>query len=145
LIGAISGHCQKLAGFAFVNNTDLIVTVSENQADTVANCMQAAVAEWEEMLSTTRGALVPDKCFWYLVNFEFHGSKWNYLGIDKQVQLKVQNVQGDLTNIPQLPVTEARQMLGVRVALDGNNAAELDHLRQIATEWYMAMKVGRYS
>jgi len=37
----------------------------------------------------------------------------------------------------------ARQTLGVRVALDGNNAAKFGHLLQVATEWYMAMKVGR--
>jgi len=85
----------------------------DNQADTVATRMQAVVAEWEELLSTTRGALVPEKCFWYLVNFDFQGSKWKYSETYKNVHLKVRNAQGDLTNIPQLPVTEARQTLGV--------------------------------
>jgi len=133
----------KISRVCFVNDTDLIVTASDYQAATVANHMQVAVAEWEELLSTTGGSLVPGKCFWYLVNFEFQGSKWNYLGIYKQVQLKVRNAQGDLTNIPQLPVMEARRTLGVRVAPDGNNAAKFDHLIQIATEWYMVMKEDR--
>jgi len=38
---------------------------------------------------------------------------------------------------------EARRTLGVRVVPDGNNMAEFEHLIQIATEWYTAMKVGR--
>jgi len=113
LIGAISGQCRKLAGFAFVDDMDLIVTAVDNQADTVATHMQAAVAKWEELLSITGGALVPEKCFWYSVDFEFQGSKWNYSETYKQVQLKVRNAQGDLTNIPQLPVMEARRTLGV--------------------------------
>jgi len=81
---------------------------SDNQADTVATHMQATVAKWEELLSTTGGALVREKCFWYLVDFDFQGSKWKYSETYEQVHLKVRNAQGDLTNIPQLPVTEAR-------------------------------------
>jgi len=124
LIGAISGHSRKLAGFAFVNDTDLIVTDTEQDAMTVATWMQDAVEEWEALLSTTGGALVPEKCFWYMVNFEFHGSKWQYSRPSRSVKLAVRNVMGELTPIPQLPVMEGRQTLGVRVAPDGNNAAE---------------------
>jgi len=36
-----------------------------------------------------------------------------------------------------------RWNLGVRVAPDGNNEAEFEHLMQIATKWFMAMKAGR--
>jgi len=45
-------------------------------------------------------------------------------------------------NHPQLLVMEAHRTLGVRVAPDSNNAAELEHLMQIATKWFMEMKAG---
>jgi len=80
LIGAISGYKWKLAGFAFVDDTDLIETGIEESASAsdVAHRMQDAVAEWEALLSATGGALVLEKCIWYLVDFEFTGSHWRY-------------------------------------------------------------------
>jgi len=144
LIGAISGHKRKLAGFAFVDNTDLIVTGTEESAlaSDVAHQTQDAVAEWEALLSATSGALVPEKCFWYLVDFEFTGSHWWYIRKNDSVSLAVRNAAGELVTIPQLSVTEARRTLRVRVAPDGNNDAEIQHLMQIANEWFTAMKVG---
>jgi len=49
---------------------------------------------------------------------------------------------GELTPIPQLTVMEGWHTLGVRVAPDGNNKAELEHLTQIVMEWFTAMKAG---
>jgi len=143
LIGAISGHSWKLAGFAFVDDTDLIVTDTEQNGAAVVRKMQAVVAKWEALLLATGGALVLEKCFWYMVNFEFHGSKWKYSEGFKPVGLAVCNAAGQATPIPQLPVTEAQQTLGISVAPDGNNTAEFEHLTQIATEWFTMMKAGR--
>jgi len=51
--------------------------------------------------------LVPEKCFWYMVNFEFHGSTWKYLEKFEMAGLAVCNAEGQVIPIPQLPVTEA--------------------------------------
>jgi len=55
LIGAISGHSLKLAGFAFVNDTDLIFTAPTNSEVEVAKKMQELVATWEALLAATGG------------------------------------------------------------------------------------------
>jgi len=145
LIGAISGQSRKLAGFAFVDDTDLIVTDEGDSELEVAKKMQESVATWEALLSATGGALVPEKCFWYQVRFEFQGSKWTYATKKGTIPLQVRNAEGKLVTIPQLEVTEARRTLGVRVAPDGNNKAELEHLMQTASTWFTAMKAGRIS
>jgi len=144
LIGAISSYKWRLAGFAFIDDTNLIVTgIKESaSASDVAHRMQDAVAEWEALLSATGGALVPEKCFWYLVDFEFMGSQWQYTRKSDSVLLVVRNAAGNLVMIPQLSATEARRTLGVRVAPDGNNDAEIQHLTQIANKWFTAMKAG---
>jgi len=49
LIGVISGHSQNLAGFAFVDNTDLIVMDTKQNVMAVATWMQDTVAEWEAL------------------------------------------------------------------------------------------------
>jgi len=38
--------------------------------------MQKVVHRLEGLLWATGGALVPDKCFWYLVDFEYANNKW---------------------------------------------------------------------
>jgi len=59
------------------------------------------------------------------------------------VSLVVHNAAGKMSPIPQLLVIEACQTLGVRFAPDGNNDAKFEHLMQIASEWFMAMKAGQ--
>jgi len=98
---------------------------------------------WEALLSATGGALVPEKCFWYLISFEFHGSKWRYVNVRALEPLEVCNAEGQKVAIPQLQVTEACQTLGVRVAPDRNNKAELEHLMTMASQWFTAMKASR--
>ncbi len=79
LQGAISLQNRTIAGFAFVDDTDLCVTHPTDQANQVAGHMQKAVTLWEGLLHATGGALVPEKCFWYLVAFEHSNNRWKYL------------------------------------------------------------------
>jgi len=142
LIGAISGQSHTLAGFAFIDDTDLIVTDTADSVFVVAQKMQDLVATWEALLSATGGALVPKKCFWYLISFEFQGSKWHYANQWAPKPIEVRNADGQKMVIPQLPVTEAHRTLGVGLAPDGNNKAELEHLMTTASQWFTAMKAG---
>jgi len=41
--------------------------------------MQAALDLWNQGLSATRGALIPEKSFWYLIDFKWAGSRWKYV------------------------------------------------------------------
>jgi len=63
-ICALSREQRALAGFAFVDDTDLIVTSLTNQTDDVIQQMNNVLTTWNRLLHTTRGSLVPDTCFW---------------------------------------------------------------------------------
>jgi len=67
-------------GYSFVNNMDLIQTgpLITSMDLNVIPLMQAALALWEQGLCMTRGALVPEKSFWYLIDFQWWGSQWRY-------------------------------------------------------------------
>jgi len=54
-----------MGGFAFVDNTNLIVTNASNEEQVVASKMQGSVTLWHGLLKTTGGNLEPEKCFWY--------------------------------------------------------------------------------
>jgi len=78
-VGAISLASQSLVSFAFVADTDLCVMHPTNQAAEVAKHMQGSMNNWEGLLPATGGALIPDKCFWYLLDFEYKNGQWKYL------------------------------------------------------------------
>jgi len=82
IMGAISLCSRKLSGFAFIDDTDLCVMHPSNDIVQVTKHMQGLVSTWEGLLCATGGALVPDKCFWYLINFKHKNGKWNYCPLD---------------------------------------------------------------
>jgi len=59
-----------MAGFTFVNDTDLIVMDDTNEETKVTLKMQNSLQLWHGLLQATGGDLVPEKCFWYLINFK---------------------------------------------------------------------------
>jgi len=60
---AISGYKCNIVGFAFVDDTDLCVSITVTDKSKIAPNLQAAVTNWEGLLKVMGGALVPDKCF----------------------------------------------------------------------------------
>jgi len=65
-----------MAGFAFVDDTDLIVTDVTNDAKQVFWKMQNSLRLWHGLLQATGGDLVPAKCFWYLIDFKWEQGQW---------------------------------------------------------------------
>jgi len=65
--------------------------------------MQGSVLNWEGLLRATGGALVPNKCFWYLLDFENKNGHWKYL-TTRQLpgSLYVHDTSGARTIIPRL-------------------------------------------
>jgi len=94
------------SGFAFVDDTDLCVSGHSNVTQT-AKMMQSSITNWEGLLRTTRGALVLEKCFWYLIEQTWSDGNWMYKP-NKTIpaNLKVVDAHGHLNTIPRLEVTE---------------------------------------
>ncbi len=78
IIGAISHLQHKSARFAFIDDTNLCVAHSSNDATKVTVQMQGLVKLWEGLLTATSGALASERCFWYLINFGWRARKWYY-------------------------------------------------------------------
>jgi len=129
-----------MAGFAFIENTDLIVNDVTNQATAVHGKMQQSLMLWHGLLQSTGRDLVFDNCFWYLINFKWDQNKWRYkTGTELPGQLTATDNNNNIITIPQLEPLEARQKLGVWIAPDGNNIPKATHLRMVAAEWQKQM------
>jgi len=146
IIGAISLHTRKLMGFTFVDDTDLCVTHPSNSVKQVATHMQGSITTWEGLLCATGRALVLDKCFWYLINFESRHGKWYYCSTTSTpASLFVHDHHGRRTIIPQLETSKARRTLGVHIAPDGNMRTELKYLISVAMDWHSKMSHSQLS
>jgi len=109
IICAISLQCCETSGFAFVDDTDLIVTDPSNNEQKVVGKMQDSLTLWHGLLKAMGGDLVPEKCFWYLIDFTHDGNQWRYKQWNTaQRQLQITKDNRTKVVIPRLQTNEAR-------------------------------------
>jgi len=84
--------------------------------------------------------------FWYLIVFKWQNLAWSYK-TTKEVKghLQVTSASGTHITIPRLEPWEAQQTLGVWLAPDGNNDAEVQYLSQVTAEWHTKMATAQIS
>jgi len=86
-------------------------------------------------------ALIPKKCFWYLIDQVWSDGKWRYHPTHHtSAILQVCDSKGQLDTILWLQVTEAHQTLGVWLAPDSNSTKEFQYLKTTLTEWKIKME-----
>lgn len=77
---ALSKEELIVVGFAFVDDKDLVQSTRDpgEDGEDVARQFQEFVRLWEELLTATEGELVPEKSFWYLIDFKWEMGRWRY-------------------------------------------------------------------
>jgi hypothetical protein len=79
-ISPISQMPYSSVGYAFVDDTDVIESKLDMMDHREArNKLQIAVDTWEGGLKATCGAIVPEKTFWYLTDFQWAAGMWKTL------------------------------------------------------------------
>ena len=135
----------KFAGYAFVDDTDLCCSSLDETATPtkVAEDLQKALDIWEGTLHATGGAIGPPKTKWWAISFAWDAGDWSYATIeDSPATLSVRDPHGVQTQLERLPAHQAIRMLGVRLAPDGNNDAEVAYLRSKAKDWAERIRNG---
>ena len=135
---ALQGDVLSFVGYAFVDDTDLIVSGSEPTASfqDIISRMQQSLDLWEGGLRATGGAIVPEKSHWYLIDFKWEQGRWSYVTeSDAPGEISVRDFEGNEKQLLRLEAHQARRTLGVRLAPDGYNKTELEYLLQQATIW----------
>jgi hypothetical protein len=100
-VSPITKTNTSFVGYAFVDNTDLLRVLSAlSQAGAVVTSMQEALDAWEGGLKVTGGAIVPEKTFWYLIDFKWKQGEWSYKNSSQSPgHLWVNNVNNSRTKI----------------------------------------------
>jgi hypothetical protein len=89
--------------------------------------MQIEIEQWSALLNATGGALKPEKCWWYLLDYTCVDGKWTYADIVPR-ELLITNPDGTKSAIKQEEVTVSKKTLGIYNAPAGGNKGHLDHI-----------------
>jgi hypothetical protein len=91
---ALSGDTLDMAGFLYVDDTDLTQSQTPTMTTTeeVLEKIQEGLDTWEGLIKASGGALSNDKSCWWYVDFSFdHKGDWRYK--------KMEELEGELTAI----------------------------------------------
>jgi hypothetical protein len=142
---AYTAASVALAGFLFVNDTDLIAfpDSADESLDIVLERMQHAVSAWHGGLWATGGALKPEKCSWGLAAFVWSGGRWRYATAEEQPgEILVPDLDGTVLPIARIEPSEAVKVVGVHQAMDGNMKAQVAALTEKANKWSAKLATG---
>jgi len=106
--------------------------------------MQAVLDLWNQGLSTTGGALVHEKSFWYSIDFKWTSGRWKYVTKEAANEhLMMNDHQNQCRLLEKLLPSEARWTLGVYLAPDGNNWLQEQILLVKTCKWVDNTKIAQ--
>ena len=148
ILSALALKALSIAGFAFVDDTDIVHAANNPREDPEATLRKAqeAMNTWEGILRATGGAIgVNDdtKAFWYFLDFKFIKGKWKYKNKEELPgKLQVRNQKDITTNLARLEPSMARETLGVFMAMDGNQREQKNQLMKKARLYNEQLRTG---
>ena len=137
---ALSCGLFKLCGFSYVDDCDLF-RLGDNPASVAAE-MKGMLAMWDHLMEVTGAAIAPDKCWWYLADFSWKDGKWTMVDAGAEEELTVRDKDGNICPLTYLRVSESKEMLGIFLAPDGNDKAQLKKLKSKVHSWVEFLSTG---
>jgi hypothetical protein len=147
----LSENAFSFVCYTFVDDSDVVHSRETNGAndDTrdLVREMQQVVDTWEGGLRASGGALVPSKSYWFLIHFIFENNKWRYANVaETPGSITIRDIPGHGREaLERLEVDEARETLGVFIAMDGNQQAQTKELWRKANTWADQVRAGRFT
>ena len=100
-----------------------------NSAD-ATDRMQNIVNEWEAVSKVTGGVLAPKKCWAWIIGFNWTRGSWSYKPLNNSVSMTVKDEDDVNQQMTLLEASEAKEMLGVNLAPDGNHHTQFEISKQ---------------
>ena len=115
-------------GAMFVDDLDLF-TWKEDITDPFKLMLQAQreITKWSLLLNATGGALKPEKCFWYLLDYTCIEGEWAY-EVHSDFKLYVTNPDESRSRIRQEEVSTSKKTLGICDAPSVGNQGHLEYI-----------------
>ena len=146
----ISKNTLELAGFAFVDDSDIIAASGMcNDPEHILQLMQKTIDCWEGVAKSTGGALAPDKSWWYLVSFEWNEKgNWRYSNDTDLIlndELTARDKDNNRVKLRYTDASVAKKMLGVFLAPDGSNEEQIEYMHKKSQKFGEFIRAGQVS
>jgi hypothetical protein len=102
---------------------------------------QIEIEQWSHLLNATGGALKPEKCWWYLLDYTCKDGEWKYTDAVPR-ELYIINPDGTKSTIKQEGATVSKKTLGIYDSPAGGNNDHLDYIQGKAMKWVNRMANG---
>jgi len=132
-ISAISLDVIKLALIAFVDDSELFLTVPSNDESELIQLADRTLNTWREALQVTGGAMRAKKCGWTLISYDGRGNL--KLKHQAEGEIFIPEEDGSIKKICRYDPNEPRQYLGVLQTADGNDTYQLDKMYSDVATW----------
>jgi len=137
----------KLAAILYVDDCDLIHIdmTCDDDVYTTFQKMQESVLNWGKLLIASGGSYKPPKCFYHLISFAWTwDGKWKYEEnhLKPEFEMAVPMPDGTTAVIEHLPITEAKETLGVYSCPNGSSEGALTAMKEKAADWVDRAKEG---
>ena len=86
-------------------------------------------------MQVTGAAIAPEKCWWYLIDFTWCGGKWKYKDRSDLISLSARDRTGAQQELSFSSYSTARKMVGVKLAPNGTEKAQLRDFQEKVDEW----------
>ena len=138
----LSGEESSVSCLAFVDDTDVIAGAGAGVLDEdISTATQDQLQAWERILRVTGGAVVPEKSFFWTMNFVK-----DKLQVRQVLPpLSVADCHGSQGLVPHVLASEAKRTLGLLITPSGDWKAQKLKLRKVMEEWSEACKVAGLS
>ena len=139
---AVSKGLFHLCGFSYVDDCDLVCIGDGSDINIVFSKMQNMLTLWDELMEVNGGAIAPDKCWWYLIDFQWRNGKWKAIDAGESLKLTARDKDKKFWDLTYLKGSTAKEMLGVYLSPDGNESKQLEVLVSKARTWIDFVRVG---
>ena len=144
---AISKEVFQLVCFAYMDDTDIIHTKKiNNETQSLIQEAQEALDMWNGVLNATGGELVPEKSYWYYIDFVFNNNGTARYKTIKELPGKLYLTNGkEKCEVNRKEVTESRKSLGTHFPPNGSNKNNISYFRKKAELWADRIRTNKLS
>ena len=90
---------------------------------------------WSCLLNVMGGALKPEKCFWYLLDYECADGEWSYVDTVPCEMVVTKNPDGSTSPISKEHITASKKTLGIHDSPSGGNPGHLTYIKEKVGLW----------
>lgn len=135
----------KLAGMAFVDDTDLMDMERDTESiQELIQRTQDGLDLWNQLIEVTGGALEPRKTDWCIVRYKKTKGKWKASSMDEKLTLEDEGNKQRI-ELKRLQHDEARRTLGIWQSGDGGQQKQKDILIESIRHYGSQIKISGLS